>query len=143
MVQGTIYDNINGLGGPFMFKIIGLAGPLHLCGDIPLTGIATAAVHLNFLEMFDALKKILLSQIWVEVLPCIIACYFHTEFLKIIRSGQLSNIKNSVKLVLVSMPCWTLAELKAVGNHIVKGNHALKEFMSSQAIEERYKRLRE
>ena len=39
------------------------------------------------------------------------------------------------------MPCWTLAELKAVGNHIVKGNHALKEFMSPQAIEERYKRF--
>ena len=39
------------------------------------------------------------------------------------------------------MPCWTLAELKAVGNHIVKGNHALKEIMSPQAIEERYKRF--
>ena len=39
------------------------------------------------------------------------------------------------------MPCWTLAELETVGNHIVKGNHAPKEFMSPQAIEERYKRF--
>ena len=39
------------------------------------------------------------------------------------------------------VPYWTFTELKAVGNHIVKGNHALKEFMSPQAIEERYKRF--
>ena len=64
----------------------------------------------------------------------------------VIRSGQLqhvsqmlSNIKNSA--LKYYMPCWMLAELKAVGNHIVEGNHALKELMSSQAIEERYKRF--
>ena len=39
------------------------------------------------------------------------------------------------------MPCWTLAELKAVGNRIVQNNPSLKEFMSPQAIEERYKRF--
>ena len=39
------------------------------------------------------------------------------------------------------MPCWTLAELKAIGNHIAEINPSLKEFMSPQAIEEQYKRF--
>ena len=39
------------------------------------------------------------------------------------------------------MSCWTLAELKTVGNHIAENNPSLKEFMSPQAIEERYKRF--